>query len=250
MHRFFIPPTWIMNGLVTFDEDTAHQIRSVLRLRRGETVCVRLGDGFEHTVLLQEVGGSEVNGIITETQPAQGEPACSVTLYQCLTQREKFEWILQKSVELGAGAITPVISERSLVRAWKAEDQSKTLRWQKIIREAAEQSRRGRVPRLNPPLSLEQALPQAAQQHELCLVPWEAETAQSLRTALRRVDHPLPPRSIAVLIGPEGGFSAREIDLARQTGAIPVTLGSRILRTETAALAVLAMIFYELGEME
>jgi len=248
MHRFFIPPDWIQDQHVNFGGETAHQIRSVLRMRPGDQVTVLVGDGQERTVRLEQVSAPAVNGSVTESRASEGEPAISITLYQCLTQREKFEWILQKSTELGVAAVTPVVSSRSLVRKIDERDERKIQRWERILQEAAEQSRRGKVPRLHPTLSLDDALRQAIQSHELCLIPWEEESSQTLRQALQGKEAPRPV-SIAVFIGPEGGFSPEEIQQACQAGAHPVSLGPRILRVETAAITSLALILYELGEM-
>ena len=158
-----------------------------------------------------------------------------------LTQREKFEWMLQKCTEIGASAFQPVITSRSLVPNSK-EAETKYERWRMIIREAAEQSGRGRLPDLLPAATLTEAAENTARSYGLCLIPWEGEKKTSLKDAL--VGN--APDSVAVLIGPEGGFSEEEVQQAINAGFKPVTLGKRVLRMETAAMVTAALVFHEL----
>ena len=245
MHRFFLPPNLFSQSEVIFPEDTARQMRSVLRLKPGQRVLALDNQGFCYTLELIEVG-QQVRGSVVERQPAGGEPAVELTLYLGLTQREKFEWVLQKGTELGAAAFVPVITSRSLVQD-SASPEKKTVRWQRILQEAAEQSGRGLIPALGAALHLDAALRDAQKNHRLALIAWEGESSLSLRAALESAPGEQP---IAVFIGPEGGFSEEEIARARAEGVQPVTLGPRILRMETAALATVALVMYQLGEME
>ncbi|MEA4908945.1 MAG: 16S rRNA (uracil(1498)-N(3))-methyltransferase [Chloroflexi bacterium] len=244
MHRFFLPPEAIGAERVRFPEETARQIRRVLRLRPGQQVVVLDGGGREFVVELDEVTAGAVSGQVRAQAAAGGEPAVQLVLYLCLTQREKFEWMLQKCTELGAAAFVPVLSSRALVQA-AGEAEHKRTRWQRILQEAAEQSGRGRVPQLYPALSYADALADAGQ-HPARLILWEEERAHALQTALRGLAG-LP--RLAVLIGPEGGLSPAEVDQAQAAGFTAVTLGRRILRMETAAMAATALILYEWGEM-
>jgi len=245
MHRFFLPAQVFTSESVLFPDDTARQVRSVLRLRPGQRVTGLDNQGNSYTLELVEVG-QQVHAVVIDRAPARGEPAVRLTLYLGLTQREKFELVLQKAVELGAASIVPVITSRSLVQ--DARDvEKKTERWQRILQEAAEQSGRGRIPALGAPLRLDAALQAARKNHDLSLIPWEGENSRSLRAALRAG---ATPAAVAVFIGPEGGFSEAEIMQADAAGVQPVTLGPRILRMETAALAAVALVLYELGEMD
>lgn len=155
--------------------------------------------------------------------------------------------MLQKGTEVGVSAFVPVITQRSLVRNAKSAA-NKRERWERIITEAAEQSGRGRLPRLHEPLLFAEALARAASS-DCTLIPWEKATAGTLRAALRKLPDDLRQPIIALFIGPEGGYSEEEIDQATTAGAIPVTLGRRILRTETAAVVAAAVVLYELGDM-
>jgi 16S rRNA (uracil1498-N3)-methyltransferase len=245
MHHFFLPPTSIQGSLVTFPSEIARQIQAVLRLRAGQRVLVLDNLGSEFEVELSEVERGGVSGSVMAQRLAGGEPPVQLALYLCLAQREKFEWMLQKCTEVGACEFIPVISSRSLVQE---RVEGKQERWERILREAAEQSHRGRVPVLRPALRYEAALAEAAR-HPMRLIPWEQEDTLDLRTALRPTGGitGIRPTSAAVLIGPEGGFSEAEVAAARAAGFLPITLGPRILRMETAAVVAAALVLHELS---
>ena len=248
MHRFFVPAECFRAGQVTLPSPVAHQIQHVLRLRPKDQIVVLDPAGVEYTAELEQVGSGGATARVLSQQPARGEPGLRLTLYQSLVQREKFEWILQKCTEVGVARIVPVLSARSLVRSWTADDAKKLPRWERILQEAAEQSQRGKVPALGTPLSFNQAAAAAVREHDQSLIPWEEERSLSLRQALAQSQR--PPGSLALFIGPEGGFSAEEAAAARDLGIQPVSLGRRILRAETAAVVATALVLFTLGEME
>jgi len=244
MHRFFLPAQLLAAETVVFPDDTARQVRSVLRLRPGQRVIGLDNQGYAYTLELVEVG-QQVRAVVVERSATTGEPGTRLMLYLGLTQREKFEFVLQKAVELGAAVIVPVITSRALVQ--DARDvEKKAERWQRILQEAAEQSGRGRIPVLGAPLRFDAAVQDARERHDLSLIAWEEEDSLSLGAALAADQR----ERVAVFVGPEGGFSEEEITRAREAGILPVTLGPRILRMETAALVAVALVMYELGEME
>jgi 16S rRNA (uracil1498-N3)-methyltransferase len=240
MNRFFLSPQAIYVQEIQFPEDIAHQIRRVLRLREDEHVLVLDNTGMAYEVSLQFLGDRDVRGKILKKIPMDSEPTVFLSLYIGLTQREKFEWILQKGTEVGVSRFVPFTSERSLIQKNEIAEK-KGQRWQKIIQEAAEQSHRGRIPVLESALSFSAAVKQAVANHETCLIPWEEEQAVSLRSALTQASS---VTRIALMIGPEGGFSPSEVQFAMECGMIAVTLGKRILRMETAAVAAAAMVMY------
>jgi 16S rRNA (uracil1498-N3)-methyltransferase len=248
MHRFFVPPSWIQPPLVHFEGDTARQISRVLRLVAGVIVTVLDGGLIERHVRLTIIDREHVTGEIIAEFPTTGEPRHHLTLYVGLTQRAKFEWILQKGTELGVSAFVPVITSRSLVRE-TAGDMRKTERWEAILREAAEQCGRGHVPKIQPPVQMIRALADGGKSHLLCLIAWEQATCGSLKDLLSRININQPV-SIGALIGPEGGFAESEVQKAIDQGWQPVSLGRRILRMETAAVTLAALILYELGEFK
>lgn len=241
-HRFFIPPAWLTPPTVTFSGEMAHQIKTVLRMQPGDEVIVLDNSGQAWRVVLTEIGKATVQGNLIAEQVAQGEPRLQITLYQGTLKGSKFEWVLQKGTELGISRFAPTICHRSVVSRRAALDQ-KRARWEKIIQEAAEQSGRDKLPRLEAALPLAEALVQA-QGQALRLMPWEEAGGASLRSVLAEVQ----PETVAVFIGPEGGFTAEEAALAAAGGTRLVKLGPRILRAETAGLAVCAALLYELGE--
>ena len=244
MHRFFLPTNSIQSGQVNFTEVVSRQMVQVLRLKEDATVVVLDGTGNEYQVRLSTIDAHGCEGFVESSTVSTSEPKTQVTLYLCLTQREKFEWILQKCTEVGVTTFVPVISSRSLIQDPR-EVENKFERWQRILQEAAEQSHRGRVPILERPLNYSTAVKQASSSKACCLIPWEEETSLSLREVVSHNSS----TEIVLLVGPEGGFSKEEVELACQYGFHSVTLGKRILRMETAAVVASALVLYERGEM-
>jgi 16S rRNA (uracil1498-N3)-methyltransferase len=268
-YRFFVDAGAIHGrNLLIEDSELSHQIGTVLRLRSGERVVVLDNSGWQYVVALEQVERGRVTGAVERKELAGGEPRTKITLYAALMRPERFEWILQKGTELGVSAFVPLICERSTIADADALSEHKQERWRRIIREAAEQSRRGKLPRLAPAVFFPAACDQAAQRGTALLL-WEGAGAPSLRQVLhrqadkepRRPGEPerplLPvslspglPFSVALFSGPEGGFSASEFETALRYGMIPVTLGPRTLRAETAPLVATSAILYEMGDLE
>jgi len=245
MNRFFVSKNCFHHDkVVLVDKDQTHQIRDVLRMSQGEHIIILDNEGLEYDVTLTKVRHQEVVGQIIAKRPAWGEPTVQITLFQSLLTRDKFELVLQKCTEVGVSAFVPVVTERSLVRDTSIKPE-KFARLQKIITEAAEQSHRGRIPDLSQPITFEQLLSKLSD-FDCRLIAWPADGTVTLQQALRSIGKGVP-ETVALLIGPEGGFSQKEVEQARDIGAIPVTLGPRILRTETAAIVAAALILYELG---
>lgn len=240
MHRFFISPQHITTTQVSLREDQAYQIAQVLRMKAGDRIVVLDNVGWEYEVRLTAVARKQVSADIIEKREAEGETATHITLYMGLMKRDKFEWVLQKCTEVGVSRFVPMVTQRSLVQDIDIK-QSKLARWQKIIQEAAEQSRRGKLPELGEPLKFDEAVNEV--NTAVALIPWEEEREATIRHALEDKTQTL--ESISLFIGPEGGFAAAEIELAQQHGIKPVTLGRRILRAETAAIVATSFIMYD-----
>lgn len=237
-YRFFVPPGSFSGEAVRVaDADLARQLGRVLRLGPGDRVLFLDGSGDACEVELAEVGREVVAGRVLGREHV-AEPAVALALYVALLRPERFEWVLQKGTELGASRFVPVLFARSLP-AERAEGR-RGERWQRIIREAAEQCGRGRLPALAAPLSFAEACAEAAAA-ELPLILWEG-AAPPLRELLRRGP---APASVALLSGPEGGVAPEELTAAGEHGIMPVSLGPRILRAETAPIAAAAALFYE-----
>lgn len=248
IHRFFIPPEWISGEQVTLIEDVARQIRHVLRLKAGDRVIVLDNSGREWEVELSRVGQQVAVGRVMRERVSAGEPRTRISLYQAVLKGQRLEWVWQKGTELGIVEFVPVICERSVV-ADADEVNAKQERWRRIIREAAEQSWRGRLPELQPAMFFGQACQRAWEAGGLRLVPWEDEEVISLRSALTSTRHnETRPQVVSLFVGPEGGLTDEEIKVAVQHGCQPVSLGPRILRAETAGLVAASAILYELEE--
>jgi 16S rRNA (uracil1498-N3)-methyltransferase len=235
-HRFFVLAEQLSGEQVSFSPAQAHQIRNVLRLGRGDRV--RAFDGTvarDWVVELIEPSHGRVVGTCAHAS----EPRTRLDVYPALLQRDKFEPVLQKLTELGARSITPVIAARGLVR--QAPDERRYARWVSIVREAAEQCGRGRAPCLQPVQPLVSALTSAPGTR---VIAYEGERRRGLGDALGD-----RPEHVALFVGPEGGFSPEEIDCARRTDARVVSLGPRVLRSETASPVLAALVLYELGDL-
>lgn len=245
-NRFFVSESEFEGDLVRLSAEQAHQVCHVLRLKAGDAIVVLDGAGNEYDVTLTTARGRQVSGRIVQKRDATGEPAVEIALFQSLLTREKFEWVLQKGTEVGVSRFVPIQTERTLLRA-RHIDPKKMVRWQRIVVEAAEQSHRSRVPQIEEAIAWTQAISQLGSFDPALIASTSGDTVP-LKQALRYDGK--TPSSIALLIGPEGGFSDAETAQARDSGAVAVTLGPRILRTETAAIVIPALILHELGNME
>ncbi len=244
-YRFFVPPTCFRGDRVEIDDpDLARQLAVVLRLGVGDRVVFLDGIGNQSIVVLTEVGKGRVRGQIEQQELAGAEPHLALTLYIGLMRAERFEWLLQKGTELGVAAFVPVLCERSVSDG--AVGAAKLARWQRIIREAAEQCRRGRIPQLELPIGFNQACAGAIANGPALLL-WEGQGVQAIGAVLRALTAPV---GLSLLSGPEGGLSDAEYSQAQAHGIVAVTLGPRTLRAETAPLAAAAIALYQFGDME
>jgi len=248
-HRFFIPPEWLTGGAVAIAGPQAHQIARVLRMHPGDRLVVLDDSGWEFEVHLLAVQPDLVRGEVVARRLAGGEPHTLITLYQGMLKSDHFELVLQKGTELGIVEFVPLITARTVASDRDAPGK-KRARWQSIIQEAAEQSRRGRKPVLRSAMPFAQACEEASRSTGLKLLPWEEEGQTSLRGALRAAGATGRETAVHLFVGPEGGFTRDEVALARGYGLLPVTLGRRILRAETAGLVAAAAILYERGDLD
>ncbi len=247
MHRFFIPSEWIDQDRVVIKGRQVHQLRDVLRLMSGDRIAVLGNTGLEYEVELERVDRGHVYGVVRKTTSV-AEPRTRVTVYQALLKGSKFEFIIQKCTELGVARFVPTLCERCAVQEISDVSTRKLERWRRIIIEAAEQSGRGKLPVLEPVAPFEQACQSAA---GFSLLPWEEEKTVGLRAALQdEINHRGDLLSVNLFIGPEGGFTRSEVDFARNRGIDLVTLGSRVLRAETAGLVAASAVLYECGDLD
>lgn len=245
MNRFFLTPDQFSQDSVNFPPDLAHQILHVLRLGEGDRVAV-LDDRGQIFQVALSLGPdkNQVTGEIIDRDDVDSEPWVQVSLCFGLSNRDKVEWIIQKGTEIGISAFYPFVSSRTLVQS-QGLSAKRVNRWEKIIKEAAEQSGRGRLPKLVLPMQYNECLVKAVDAHDLSLIAWEGaeQSCASLKSLVRNFDG----KSIALFVGPEGGFSENEVDEAAAQGVQRVSLGKRILRMETAAIVFPALVLHELG---
>ncbi len=236
MHRFFADEKGIVDGLASLEATDAHHALKVLRMNPGDEAALIHG-GQLYRCAIQTMSASEVTARVLETLPSP-EPKLKITLYQGLPKADKMDWIVQKATELGVSRIVPMAMDRCVVKLDAKDGAKKQERWQKIAREAAKQSGRALVPQIAPL----QKSPEFKE--DLLLVPWEE--AQGYNLAKAHSQHP-DVHSIGILIGPEGGIARSEI---AALPFAPVTLGPRILRTETAGLCAISALYALYGDLE
>lgn len=245
MTRFFIPAEQINANMVILKGADRHHLLNVMRQTVGSRITVLNGRGSEYVVVITEIGPEFVTGEIVETVTRAAEPRLKIRLAQSLPKADKFELLLQKNTEIGVSVFQPALTERSTIKLDSATAAKKEERWRKIIQEAAEQSGRQVVPLLEPARTWTEVLDHLPP--GLVLIPWEGEREVSLKRILTGIPEAL--ETITIMIGPEGGFSHAEVNQARDRGAVPVTLGPRILRTETAGLVVSTALLYHYGDL-
>lgn len=237
MHRFAVSPQSISGDRVVLRNAQARHACVVLRVKPGERVAVFDGSGREFDVELESVDAREVTGRIVATRKVAGIPL-HITLLQGVPKGAKMDDVIRMGTEIGVAEFVPFLSERTV-----AEGRQRAERWRRVATEAAKQSGRSDVPVVYDPSPLTQALERLAG-YDLVLVPWEAERNRSMRDVL---EHTGRPSRVAIVIGPEGGLEAREVEEAAGFGGVPVTLGPLVLRTETAGIVAVSMVLYGLN---
>lgn len=228
-------------GQVTITGEDVNHIRNVLRMRRGDTVLVSTGDEWEYTCTIERF---EDDAVILRVQDASRpgkELESKIWLFQCLPKGDKMETVVQKAVELGAFAIVPVSSARCVMKLDERRGVQKVARWNAISEAAAKQSKRLIIPEVKPVMRFKDAL-KMAQDIDVKLIPYERQDGMA---GTRKILNAITPgQSVAVIIGPEGGFDDAEVKEAQESGFEPITLGKRILRTETAGMTTLSILMY------
>jgi 16S rRNA (uracil1498-N3)-methyltransferase len=251
MQRYFIPPGQLTESEAVVTGDDAHHIANVMRARIGDSIIVSDGASREVRATIAEIGKGRIVAAVAESLPMTAEPGMCVTIAQSLPKGDKMETIIQKGTEIGAVRFLPFLSERTVVQ-YDAKKETKRLeRWHKIAKEAAEQAHRNRVPAVEAPQTWKQLL-QSVREADAAFFCYEKEAGTMLKQQLRSA---IAARggaegmNVLLIVGPEGGFSEREAQEAEAAGCVPVLLGARILRTETAGLVGLTCLLYEAGEM-
>lgn len=249
MHRFFVDKRNVLEdeGIILIDnQDDVKHITKVLRLAEKESVEVCDGDHHDYIGEITSATKSEVKLRIMEKYRSKTEANIFITLYQGIPKSTKMDMIVQKCTELGINQIVPIMTQRTIVQLKdKKSEEKKVERWQKIADEAAKQCKRGILPTISAPITFQQILKNMAQ-YDLVVIPYEKEEAMGFKSIAGRNDD---FKKVAIIIGPEGGFEEDEVRAAKDAGAVPITLGPRILRTETAGFVALSILMYELGDL-
>ena len=242
MANFYIDKKDINENTAVITGEEAQHISRVLRMKKGDAVTLCDGEGNFYEAELFAFEEKTVTANILSKRKAETEPDVKITIFQGVPKNPKLETIIQKATEIGIVRIVPMDTSRAVA---KLDKESKVDRLRKIAKEAAKQSKRGIIPEVTDAVSFKEAV-KMAKEAQLMLIPYEEETEVSLKSALQGKK----PQTVSVMIGPEGGFEKEEVELAKEKGLISVTLGKRILRTETAPLVIASAILYELGEMQ
>jgi 16S rRNA (uracil1498-N3)-methyltransferase len=245
MRRFFVRPEDVEGRKLRLRGDEANHLARVLRLGPGAQVVVFDGQGHEHVAMVERIEPDGVVCRILCDTKAQTTGAISITLGQGLPKADKFAWVIQKTTELGVSEIVPLLTERVIPHVSQDRITAKLGRWEKLAREACKQSGGATVPHLWPPTTLGTFFT-SCQSAGLKLVLWEGEHTRALRTVLAASE---PVAWVAVVVGPEGGLTAQEVARGEAYGFLPVGLGRRILRTETAGLIAVALLQYQFGDL-
>jgi len=246
MHKFFVPKSNIDGNNAVIDGEDVKHIYRVLRLQVGDKVSVNNSEGKEYIGEITSIDKKEVNINLLEENAINNESPVEVYLFQGLPKSTKMDLIVQKNTELGIKAITPIITKRVEVKT-ELKDFKKVDRWNKIALEASKQSKRSLVPQINVPIEFELLIEQLKNM-DLVVVPYENQEGYGIKKLTQNIEKK-NVNKVAIIIGPEGGFEDSEIVKLKEIGAEIVTLGPRILRTETAGFVCLSLIMYELGDL-
>lgn len=246
-HRFFVSPETLTAPQVRLTQNLAHRISRVLRLSPGDHIYLLDGSGHEAEAEIIAISREEVLACVRGSYQLRTEPLTQVSLYQAALPGERFEWVLEKGTELGVSHFVPLICARNTAKlpVGGKDWERKLGRWQAIIRSAAEQSHRARLPRIEAPMPFARAIMALAQP---AIMAWEGSSS-SLKPALAALAAD-KPSVLSAVVGPEGGFTDGEVALARSAGVRLISLGPRILRAETAGIALATLALYQLDELQ
>ena len=244
MYRFYGSADQLAEKVVFISGGDVNHIKNVLRLEVGDWIVACDGNGTDYVSRIQSICSDEVVASIEKVQPTGTELPVKITLFQGMPKKDKLELIIQKAVELGACEIVPVMTKRTVVKLSEEKKINKRLeRWQSIAYAAAKQCDRGIIPTVHKPVSYEEALAMA-DQLDYNVIPYELQTG--MEEARKIVDQACKQRSLGIFIGPEGGFEPEEVERAMTRNIHPMTLGKRILRTETAGMALLSILMFQM----
>lgn len=247
MYRFFVEPEACKGSDIRISGEDWNHIRNVLRLKCGETIAISDGTQREYICEIMEYTDSEVITKIVDILDSSAELSTEITLYQGFPKGDKLEFIIQKAVELGVVRIVPVMTKRTIVKLDHKKAEKKLERYNAIALSAAKQSKRGIIPVVDRIMTLKEAL-EDAKYLDMNIIPYE--DAKGIQHSKEIIGQVHGKKSLGIFIGPEGGFEEAEVEAAKKIGAECITLGHRILRTETAGITVLSILMFELEQDE
>ncbi len=239
MPKFFVEKDNISSDTILIKGEDAKHISSVLRHKIGDELEIGDGSGTDYICKIAELSKKEVIANIIEKKESAGEPSVKITLFQCMPKGSKMELIIQKCIELGVTEIYPVVNEFTVVKL-NDKTNNKIDRYQKISETASKQSRRGIIPKINNPIKIDEAI-ELSKNFDLSVIAYEKEK----NTSIKHLRNKENVNSICIFVGSEGGFSENEIEKCKDNNIIPITLGNRILRTETAGMILVNLMMYE-----
>lgn len=241
MHRFFVKEDQIQEDKIWICGSDVNHIKNVLRMKPGEKVFLSCENDLEYECSLEEFGEDGICARILDIHGMETELETELILYQGLPKGDKMEWIIQKAVELGASKIVPVRMKRCVVKLDEKKSKKKVSRWNGIAQSAAKQARRGKIPAVTEVMDFKEAM-EDAKSLDMFLVPYEE--AKGMEHSRELFQKAKEKKSIGIIIGPEGGFDKEEIESAKLAGGNVLTLGKRILRTETAGMTMLSILMF------
>lgn len=244
MNRFFVDRDQIVDNRIEILGKDVRHIKNVLRLKPKDQIEV-ICDGMTYICEIMELGSNNIPLLILDSFEGKNEPPIDIVLYQGIAKGSKMDFIIQKATEIGISEIYPIITHRTVVKIKdRKKEQKKVERWQAIVEEASKQSKRDRLPMINDITSFNEMIDILKDQSNI-IVPYEEEETFGLKEALKNIEE----GKIHIIIGPEGGFEEEEVEMLKAINGKSVTLGPRILRTETAGLVVGSIVLYELGDL-
>ena len=246
MYQFFVEPSQIQDKRIVITGNDVNHIKNVLRMKIGEEIAVSNGiDGKEYRCGIEELGEDQIVCTLRFIKEDGVELASQIYLFQGLPKADKMELIIQKAVELGVHEVIPMATKRCVVKLDEKKAVSKINRWQGIAEAAAKQSKRGVIPQVHSVMNMKEAVAYAGEM-EIRLIPYEL--AEDMAHTKQLIEQVKPGQKVAIFIGPEGGFEEAEVQMALEAGIEPITLGRRILRTETAGFTILSWLMYHLEQ--
>lgn len=244
MNRFFVDKDQIIKDRIEIRGKDVKHIKDVLRLRKKDRIEV-LSEGRIYISEIMDLNSDKVSVFILDSFMGENEPPIDLLLFQGLAKGEKMDFIIQKCTEIGVKEIYPLITSRTVVKIKDVKkEQKKVERWRVVAEEAAKQSKRDIIPRIHNIIDFKRMV-DILKDEENIIIPYEMEREFTLKDALKEAKG----NRVSIIIGPEGGFDEKEIELIKGIGGKPVTLGPRILRTETAGILTLSIVLYELGDL-